>query len=206
MEMSGSIIKLTEALLKARSEMGIVRKDKYNDFFRSHYADLASCIEVTREPLANNGLVLIQTIGEHETGTLIETMLVHVSGEWIKGTALIPLVKRDPQALGSAVTYGRRYSLCSILNIAPDDDDDGEAAMDRKGQVKPKSNTELEVLGKHVANVSDVPTANAAFRMIGKANSTDNQQKAWKLLLEKAHSLGLTFDNTNKAFVGGGSA
>lgn len=201
MNMSESIAKLTEALAKAQSEMGFAKKDKANAYFCSSYADLASCIEVSREPLSKNGLAIVQTIGEHEQGVKVITLLTHISGEWIKGEAVIPLVKRDPQALGSAVTYGRRYSLCAIINLASDDDD-GEAAMNRNGNTaKATTNNEVAILTKHINNVKDKNSARAVLGMIGKANSAVVKNEAWQLLLNKAATLGLSFDKEKKEFI-----
>jgi hypothetical protein len=62
---------------------------------------------------------------------VISTLAHAESGEWIKGVLTIKPVKADPQGIGSALTYARRYALCAMVGIAPDDDDDGEAAMGR---------------------------------------------------------------------------
>lgn len=202
MNMSESIGKLTEALAKAQSEMGFAKKDKDNAFFKSSYADLASCIEVSREPLSKNGLAVIQTIAEHEQGVKVETLLTHISGEWIRGEAVMPMLKRDPQAMGSAITYGRRYSLCAIINLASDDDD-GESAMNRGGKTPPKAGTndELAVLRKHVDNVKDESSANAVYRMIGKASTDAVKGEVWNVLVRKASGMGLTFDRDKKSFI-----
>lgn len=207
MEMSESIAKLTEALTKAQAEMSFAKKDKANDYFKSNYADLASCIEVSREPLSKNGLAIIQTVGEHEQGVKIETLLSHISGEWIKGSALIPMTKRDPQALGSAVTYGRRYSLCAIINLASDDDD-GEKAMDRGAATSNKnnsnsnsnSNNDMAMLSKHIANVKDASSAVAVGRIIAKVTNAELKQRAWGSLLSKANTIGLEFNKEMQSF------
>lgn len=58
----------------------------------------------------------------------LETRLIHAeSGQWISSMAVIPLPKNDPQGMGSAITYARRYSLCAMLGIVTEDDD-GEGA------------------------------------------------------------------------------
>jgi hypothetical protein len=64
-------------------------------------------------------------------------MLLHKSGQFIADTALLHLVKDDPQAHGSAMTYLRRYSYMAILGLVADEDDDGNAAS----QPKPPSRT-----------------------------------------------------------------
>ena len=65
----------------------------------------------------------------------ITTMLLHKEGQWISSTLYMPIVKSDAQGVGSAITYGLRYSLMAVLGVAPTDDDDaeraGEAPMQR---------------------------------------------------------------------------
>lgn len=137
--MSPTIGKLAEALSKAQGEMGEARKEAENPYFRSKYADLATCWGVAREPLSRHGLAVVQTtaqefaeIGEASRKQLVitvHTVLMHSSGEWISGALSMPLAKNDPQGVGSAVSYGRRYGLSAILGIVGrEEDDDGNSA------------------------------------------------------------------------------
>jgi hypothetical protein len=73
-----------------------------------------------------------------DNNSVLETTLYHTSGEWISGTQLVNPVKNDPQGLGSAITYARRYSLSAILGLVSDDDDDANTATkpDVKQEVK----------------------------------------------------------------------
>lgn len=122
-------IKLAAALAKAQGAMSTAKKDSTNPHFKSRYADLASVWEACRKPLTDNGLSVAQLLG-YQDGTLgIRTILMHESGESLDGFAPL-LEKKDatPQQLGSAITYMRRYSLMAMVGIAPDDDDDGNAA------------------------------------------------------------------------------
>jgi hypothetical protein len=57
------------------------------------------------------------------------TTLAHSSGQWISGEMPIVLSKTDPQSIGSALTYYRRYTLSAMIGIAPEDDD-GENAQE----------------------------------------------------------------------------
>lgn len=132
-DMSATIGSLAAALAKAQGEMAAAQKSSDNPYFKSKYADLSECWESCRGPLSKNGLAVIQTTEIKDgdaIGVVVNTTLAHSSGEWIRGTLFMPLAKKDPQAVGSAITYGRRYGMSAIVGIVADDDD-GEAAMGR---------------------------------------------------------------------------
>ena len=131
MNKSDSITELAKALCKAQSEMGGAAKDANNPFFKSKYADLSSVIRVIKEPFANNGLSFVQFPLCDGQNAGVETMLMHESGEWLQSECLIPLVKKDPQGSGSAITYAKRYALQAMCGI-PSEDDDGNLASTSK--------------------------------------------------------------------------
>ena len=132
MNKSESIAELAKALCKAQSEMGGAVKDAKNPFFKSSYADLTSVIKAINEPFNNNGLSYIQfpVTSSGGNGVGVKTVLMHTSGQVIESEFYLPLVKADPQAGGSAITYARRYALQALAGI-PTADDDAEAAMFR---------------------------------------------------------------------------
>jgi len=127
---SENINELADALSKAQGEIEGAVKDSKNPFFKSNYADLHSVIACAREPLAKNGLSVAQTTQIQDGVLSLCTTLMHKSGQWIKSVMPIELAKRDPQSIGSAITYFRRYSYAAIVGIAQMDDD-GESAMNR---------------------------------------------------------------------------
>jgi hypothetical protein len=131
---SESIGALAAALSKAQADITGALKDSSNPFFKSKYADLASCWDACRKQLAANNLAVIQTIYVHwDSGqTMLSTTLAHSSGEWIRSD--LPVLAKDlsPQAQGSGITYARRYALAAIVGLAQVDDD-AEAAQGRKG-------------------------------------------------------------------------
>ena len=137
MNRSETIGSLAAALAKAQAEIRPAIKDSENPHFRSSYADLASTWAACRQPLASNGLSVVQLpeVSEHST-VIIETVLLHESGEYVGGRIEIPVTKADAQGIGSAITYGRRYALAAVVGIAPDDDD-AEAAVGRSAQSPP---------------------------------------------------------------------
>lgn len=129
MEKSPTIGKLSKALASVQSNLATASKNATNPHFKSKYADLNAIWDVCREPLAKNGLSIMQGNSVGLDGTIIvETILAHESGEWIQSELSMPLAKRDPQGVGSAVTYGRRYGLAAIVGIVADVDDDGNHA------------------------------------------------------------------------------
>jgi hypothetical protein len=77
--------------------------------------------------LQANGITFMQGVHDAVDGVAVETMLLHISGEWMSSTMRVPAVKQDAQGYGSAITYGRRYGLQSMCGV-PAEDDDGNAA------------------------------------------------------------------------------
>jgi len=115
------------ALAEAQMEIGNAHKDKTNPHYKSSYADLASIRDATREPFAKNELCLTQLVCPMGGRSMLVTILGHSSGEWLRSYLPIEPTKRDPQGVGSAITYARRQSHAAIAGVAPDDDD-GNAA------------------------------------------------------------------------------
>ena len=105
------------------------KKDSKNPHFRNNYASLESVWSTIRDPLQRAGLVVIQMPGQLADGCIrIKTVVVHAeSGEKVESAVDVPVSKNDAQGVGSAITYGCRYSLMAMLGIPPTDDD-GEAA------------------------------------------------------------------------------
>jgi hypothetical protein len=144
MKASESINELAAALCKAQSQMGGAVKDSSNPFFKSSYADLTSVIKAIKQPFDDNGLSYTQFPVTDENGMGVCTRLMHASGQWLEGQFTLPVVKRDPQAASSSLTYARRVSLSSIAGI-PTADDDAESAMLR-GDGKKKITEEQRAL------------------------------------------------------------
>lgn len=131
MEHSESIAKLAPALVSAVAEVENASKNATNPHFKSKYADLAEIINTVKPVFASHGLAVVQIPGLRDGHATVETMLVHSSGEWIKGESGSPLQKNDPQGVGSAITYLRRYSLAALAGIAQEDDDGNAASTPR---------------------------------------------------------------------------
>ncbi len=155
MEKSASLTELTKALIKVQAALKPAVRDKDNPYLKTKYADLACLWESCRALLQENRLAVIQVSGLDASGAYLETILTQESGEWISGRyPLKPLRESDPQALGSAVTYARRYSLAALLGIVTEDDD-AEIAMGRPTvvheKIRPVEERYPEVFAKRMA-------------------------------------------------------
>lgn len=130
---STEIDKLAKALIEVQRELAPATKDATNLFTKSRYATLNSVMESCRDVLLSHGIWLTQLpvpapveLGPGHIGLL--TKLTHAaSGQWQSSLAVIPLPKVDPQGMGSAITYARRYALTAMLGMVTEDDD-GESA------------------------------------------------------------------------------
>jgi hypothetical protein len=131
MNRSESIIELSKALATFHSQVGKIGKDAKNPFFKSNYASLPHILDEIADPLEKAGLVVTQ----FPDGSGLTTMLIHAnSGQFLEAKYDMPVAKaNDPQALGSAISYARRYAVSSILSLKIEDDD-AEAAMKKVRQ------------------------------------------------------------------------
>lgn len=132
MKHSDSIEKIAPAFAKAQALFVPPLKDSHADAgkFGYSYADLANVFEGAKPGLVPNGLFLFAVVIEKGSGHALETVLMHESGEYFSMEYPINMTG-TPQAVGSAITYARRYSAMMILGLAGEDDD-GAAASAKK--------------------------------------------------------------------------
>ncbi|MED1478151.1 ERF family protein [Bacillus pseudomycoides] len=129
MNRSESIVELAKALVKFNSEVNKIAKDADNPFFKNNYATLDTIIDEIRPILSKNGLSIMQIPSGDGQNVTLKTLLIHESGEWLESDELtMKPVKNDPQAVGSCITYARRYSLAAFLSLNTGEDDDGNSA------------------------------------------------------------------------------
>ncbi len=141
---SESLGKLAEALSKAQATMLEAKEDSKNPFFKSSYADLTSIWRACRKSLTENGLAVSHSTLFENGEVILVTMLLHSSGEYMKGYFPLMLAKKDAQAVGSAITYAKRYALAAIVGVCVEgEDDDAEKSMDRPQTVSPEQVREL---------------------------------------------------------------
>jgi len=165
MNTSSSITKLSLAMLKVQQQLQPAIKDAKNTFVGNDYATLNSVMDTCKDALIAHGIWLTQLptpapveLGAGHIG--LETKLIHAeSGEWISSTAVIPLPKNDPQGMGSAITYARRYSLCAMLGIITEDDD-GNAACGHPKNAKTQRRPLESDLSRKRPNRDPEPTKN----------------------------------------------
>ena len=128
MNKSETITEIAKALAKFQSEVSDPERTKENSFLKAKYVTLDSLLQAVRPVLADNGLSFLQIPSTAKDEVTVVTMLLHNSGEWFESDPFtLPLMKKDPQGVGSVVTYARRYSLSSILGVAWDEDDDAQS-------------------------------------------------------------------------------
>lgn len=132
MNRSESIVNLTKGLAVFHAKVGKIKKDAKNPFFKSNYASLSNILDEIDDPLLESGLVITQFPDEDG----LVSMLIHAeSGEFISSNYRMPVAKQnDPQALGSSITYARRYAITSILSLNVEDDDGNKGAQPPKKQ------------------------------------------------------------------------
>lgn len=197
MERSEKISELAKALVAFQLKNKTIGFDANNPFFKSKYATLTTLVENTRHELANCGLVVSQLVDGEGSVT---TILMHTSGEFISSTATLKSIIKpvkdenggkympshpDPQSVGSAITYTRRYAYAAILGLVSDEDDDGNAATHKNGheekpinripatahkvtdpsQIDLKTPTLLETITKMAKEKFESPDAFKAWRI-----------------------------------------
>lgn len=129
MKTSDTVREVAKALAVASKTMGHAGKDRQNPHLRNRYATLEAVIDAVRIPLADAGISILQAGDVSGSVVTVTTRLLHESGEWVEGSLQVAIP--DPkgitaaQALGSAMTYGRRYTLAALCGIGSEEDDDG---------------------------------------------------------------------------------
>lgn len=196
MYQSESINELAAALSAAQTELRNAIKDADNPYFKSKYVDLAGLWDTIRGPLTSQGLAVSQTTTTSAEGhPVIVTTLMHKSGQWIKGELMMRPVKNDPQAVGSAITYARRYALQSIIGVAAEEDDDANRASGR--EVKKGKEQQLET-------AVDKPAVDQkAKQLLDNCKTLEELADAWKVLTPKQRSTAGAYKDSLKAKLSG---
>lgn len=173
MKKSETLIEFSKAFAKTQQEMKQPLKDANNPFFKSKYVPLENVVEAITESASKNGLSFTQFPSSDEAGNVtVGTLVMHNSGEWIEYDPIkMKPVKNDPQSIGSAITYAKRYALSAIFGITSDQDDDGNEATQEKKQ--PKNKTKLKEQGEAVISVEK---ANYYLKEVAKISEEKGKQ------------------------------
>jgi hypothetical protein len=127
-----------KAFVAAQKATESVKKAASNPAFKSKYADLAHVVEGVIPALNNAGVGVLQFPEFDGELVRVTTTLLHESGSSVTATLALRPSKTDPQGVGSAITYGRRYSLLAMTGAAPEDDDGNAASGPREERPEPK--------------------------------------------------------------------
>lgn len=178
MKTSESIKEIMVAIQEVQQNAGTIAKNAKGQVGSREYkyANLNSTWEAIGALMETNHLVVTAspTTGDTSMGQYFETTLYHIeSGEWISNTMQMAIQRDDPQAIGAAITYYRRYMLTSMLGLIPDDDNDAKeqrlATADQKKrligavkQIYPELQTAAELIktlqditGKYPGNIRE---------------------------------------------------
>ena len=134
MKTSEKIDQLLPDLFKVKASILPLKKQADNPYFNSKYVDLNAVLEGVDSILEANGFILLQPV----VGRTVETTILHKSGQFITSEMELVLDKNTMQALGSAISYARRYSLVSLLGLKSEDDDGNNATFERAPAPKAK--------------------------------------------------------------------
>lgn len=153
---------LAAALVEFQKELPTVTKGRTANAgsYSYTYADLASVTAAVIPLLSKNGLAFTVTPRQTENGYEIVGVLLHTSGESLEGA--LPLYGRNPQEIGSALSYGRRYLMGVMTGCVTDDDDDGKAASSKSAsRTKAAPEKEWQVVADTAEMMSSMPAASA---------------------------------------------
>ena len=184
---------LSQALVKFHANLKPIKKDAQNPFFKSDYLTLSGILDAVRQPLAANGLAVVQTMRVSDVSTLLVTKLLHESGEELLSEMVMPVLQ-DPQKMGSLITYYKRYQLQALLGISTaDEDDDGNSVSmpqvhnvkaPAKEAVKPAFQVEGIGQQRPLSGMASDAQKNALKKMGIKFEDSITKQEASKLIEE----------------------
>ena len=201
MTRSETVGAIAAALAKAQAVMRNPAFDKQNSAYQGfRYASLAAHLDAIRNPLSMHGISVVQPTALAEAGKVhVTTMLLHTSGEWLASEISMPC-GNTAQAVGSALTYARRYSLAALVGIVGEDDDDGNAATQAASEAKPSKKAPTK---QEPAPNALQPDRAEEFRILKVAQKTAKSgSPIWWVMLEDRNGATLkasTFSETNGA-------
>ncbi|MEB9630846.1 ERF family protein [Bacillus anthracis] len=167
MNRSETIAELAKSLVKFNLEVNKIAKDADNPFFKNNYATLDTIIDEIRPILSKHGLSIMQIPSGDGQNVTLKTLLLHETGEWLESDELtMKPVKNDPQAVGSCITYARRYSLAAFLSLNTGEDDDGNGATYGKSNKPNQKNNGGQAPNKQQGSVGNGKASEKQMKMI----------------------------------------
>ena len=164
---------IADALAAAQAELVNPHKDATNPHFRNKYVTLDQLISSVRPVLSRHGIAFVQATRVEDDGRVLLVTRLLWKDEEIVGYYPISPTKNDPQGMGSAMTYAKRYALQAIVGVAADDDDDGNAAS---VPVQPKDTSAETIARINACNeIEELRAMRADVARAGAAASA-----AWK--------------------------
>lgn len=147
------MIKLYAKLLNIQKKVGAITKDSTNPFFKSQYFDINGLLTALKPLLNEEGLIVLQPLSHIENRLALQTIIVDVeSGESITHKTILP-ENTDPQKLGSAITYFRRYALQSFFLLQAQDDDANSAKVNPTA--KPRTAESMNRTSKRIEAIDE---------------------------------------------------
>ncbi|MDH5825808.1 ERF family protein [Sphingobacterium faecium] len=169
-------------LFEIQKNIGKLTKDSDNPFFKSKYADINQLIELTNPLFHEAGLMVLQPIA----GNALKTQIFDVETNEVIESSLDLPQGNDPQKIGSAITYYRRYTLKALLNLQEEDDDGNKGAnKNPNGSAEPEDKkpwmTEIQ-FNSYLALI------NKGEKWMSKLSNKLNMKKVYRETLQSAET------------------
>lgn len=173
---------LIAALIEAKNNIGdVIAYDAKNPHFKNRFASLEKTLTSINSKLHEQGLVLLQ----FPAGDQLISRLEHTSGQWMMSAYNISAIKKDPQQMGSAITYARRYCAQAIVGICGGEDDDAESATHGSS---PNINVSGNISGNK-SGQSPQEIFNEFVASVGSGDFSEMLAAEWDNLMKKTRSL-----------------
>lgn len=130
----------------SKLQINVKNPQRNKKAFNYYYADMDEVLDCIKKPCSDHGFSLVQMPFNDGDILGVETMLIHSSGEYIKGKFGSKLSKQDPQSVGSQISYYRRYSILSMFNIGQEDDDGASVSKPNEKQETKPSDSQKKFL------------------------------------------------------------
>ena len=162
-------------LIEVQKEIGAIKKDSENPFFKSMYFDINSLLGVVKPILNKHGLLLLQGLNNNGSRLVLDTQIVVAeSGDMVSFSAILP-DGLDAQKQGSAITYFRRYAIVSLLALEAEDDDANSVSDTKKTSMKASYKGTVTVSSSRLATDKQKNYLKELVQKKGLATYTDDE-------------------------------